>query len=325
MNPAEHLRDIVIEPASQLFYSRNDSEDPRMGDLVIRRLEGYVPEVNIGIIGCPQDEGVRRNKGRTGAQAAPTEIRRAFYKLTPFALKPETSPLRIFDFGDIREANSLEEVHEQLSYAVETMTSCGITPIVLGGGHDIAYADFMGLAEHASSLGVVNIDAHLDYRKPVPERNSGTSFRQMLDEPSGKLKPENFVEFAIQPYVNSATHFRELFERGVRIVPLEQIAQDGIRDMFTNALKAASNGTDAVMVSFDIDAVRSGDAPGVSSPSTIGLQGEQMAELALMAGKHPSVKLIDIVEVNPFFDVDGRTAKLAALVMMNFLTGFLQR
>lgn len=328
-NPAEHLRDILIEPAPDLFYSRNDSADTRMGDIVLRKLEGYVPEVTVGIIGAPQDEGVRRNKGRTGAKNAPTEIRRALYKLTPFSpdqiLDDDITSLRIFDFGDIREGYTLEETHEHLQYAVEVLLDNNIIPIVLGGGHDIAYPNFAGFSQTAINVGVINIDAHLDYRPAMPERHSGSSFRQMLDDADAKLRPENLVEFGVQPFVNSAAYYRELIERGVQIHTLEQITTNSEGHSFEDALRTASENTDRIMVSFDLDSVQSSDAPGVSAPSSQGFSASEILRYAFYSGRHYSTQLIDIVEVNPIVDADGRTSRLAALIIMNFLNGFLQR
>jgi formimidoylglutamase len=333
-NPAEHLRDILVEPASNLFFSRNDSADIRMGDIVLRKMEGYVPEVNIGLLGVPQDEGVRRNKGRTGARGAPTEIRRALYKLTPFApdqFAPDQiaangiPALRIFDFGDVREGRVLEETHERLEYAVEIMMGERIVPIVLGGGHDISYPNFCGFSKTASRVGVVNIDAHLDFRNPVPERHSGTSFRQMLNDEHEKLLPANLVEYGIQPFANVAEHFQEMTQRGVNILSFDHIRAKGFTHTFESALRLASSGAERVMVSFDMDAVRGADAPGVSAPSPVGLFAEDMLQAAFLTGKSSLVHLIDIAEVNPEYDIDGKTAKLAALVVMHFLSGFLQR
>ncbi len=329
INPAEHLRDILIEPAPDLFFSRNDSDDIRMGDLVLRKLEGYVQEVTVGILGVPEDEGVRRNKGRTGARYAPTNIRQALYKFTPFSpdqtLDDDIASLRIFDFGDIREGTTLEETHEHLEYAIEILLDSNIIPIVLGGGHDISYPNFLGFSKTAFQVGVINIDAHLDYRNPVPMRNSGTSFRQMLDDESKKLLPHNLVELGIQPFANASAHVQTLKERGAMLRTLDQIRSEGMKNLFEDALRYASNDTDRIMVSFDMDAVRSADAPGVSAPSPVGLTAEEILEAAFLAGRHYSTQLIDIAEVNPNFDVDGTTSKLAALVVMHFLNGFLQR
>lgn len=328
------LHSILIEPAQELFFSRNDSEDIRMGDIVVKNREQWNEKIDIAILGVPQDEGVKRNRGREGARKAPTEIRRALYKLTPFL--PATpdikriSSLRILDIGDIRLGATLEETHDRLETAVAALSENGIFPIVLGGGHDISYPNFRGFSRQTQRVGVVNIDTHLDYRPPVLTeqglmRHSGTSFRLMLDEAEPKLLPQNMVEFGIQPFANVEAHFNALCERGATIMMLDKVREKGMKTAFTEALRIAEQGTERIMVSFDMDAVRSSDAPGVSAPSPTGLFAEEILEAAFQAGKNRLVRLIDIVEVNPEYDADGRTAKLAALVVMHLLAGYCQR
>src|SRR5688572_13605893 len=66
---------------TSLYFTRNDPADPRLGDRVGRGAGAY-ETATVAILGCPQDEGVRRNGGRPGAAAGPAEIRRALYKMT---------------------------------------------------------------------------------------------------------------------------------------------------------------------------------------------------------------------------------------------------
>jgi formiminoglutamase len=87
----------------------------------------------------------------------------------------------------------------------------------------------------------------------------------------------------------------------------------------------ATTSTDSLYISFDIDAVHSSDAPGVSAPLPTGMTAEEFLTAALFAGKRRKTKMIDIVEVNPKYDVDGRTARLASLAIMYFLTGVANR
>ncbi|HAP34732.1 MAG TPA: arginase, partial [Bacteroidetes bacterium] len=91
------------------------------------------------------------------------------------------------------------------------------------------------------------------------------------------------------------------------------------------AYELATSSSDSLYISFDLDAVHSTDAPGVSASLPTGLTAEEFLTAALFAGKRRKTKLIDIVEMNPKYDVDGRTAKLAALAMMYFLTGVANR
>ena len=314
-------------PNEKLFFSRNDLSDPRMGDTTLHGEKNFTDDVKIGIVGVPTDEGVKRNGGRVGAKDGPDAIRSEFYKRTSFVIGKEKSPalVPVFDFGNIKIGKTLEETHDKLSEVVHALVSSNIIPIVLGGGHDIAYPNFAGFSKGKHTVGVINIDTHLDYRKPIPKRNSGTSFRQMLDQHQSLLNAMNLVEIGIQSFANSADHYSELIERGATVFSLRDVRTEGITKTLELAYELASSSTDSLYISFDLDAVNGTDAPGVNAPLPTGLSTEEFLTAALFAGKRRKVKLIDIVEMNPKYDVDGRTAKLAALTMMYFLTGVANR
>ena len=231
----------------------------------------------------------------------------------------------MFDFGNIKIGKTLEDTHDKLSEVVHSLVSAKIIPIVLGGGHDIAYPNFVGFSKGKQTVGVINIDTHLDYRKAIPKRNSGTSFRQMLDQHQSPLNAMNLVEIGIQSFANSADHYSELIERGATVFSLRDVRTEGIAKTLDLAYELATSSTDSLYISFDLDAVNSADAPGVSASLPTGLTAEEFLTVALFAGKRRKTKLIDIVELNPKYDVDGRTAKLAAIAIMYFLTGVANR
>jgi hypothetical protein len=132
---------LTDRPDPDLFFSRNDPNDPRLGETVWRD-EGRYAEADIVIVGCPQDEGVRRNNGRVGAALAPSAVRRQFYKLTPFGIKR-----RIFDLGDVKVGASLEETHDTHCTVVKRILQDGKRAVVVGGGNDISYPDGVAMAE----------------------------------------------------------------------------------------------------------------------------------------------------------------------------------
>lgn len=314
-------------PNDKFFFSRNDPSDLRMGDISLRGEKNFTNEIKVGIIGVPTDEGVKRNGGRIGAKDGPDAIRTEFYKRTSFVIGKEKSPatVPVFDFGNIKIGKTLEETHDRLSEVIHSLVSAKIIPIVLGGGHDIAYPNFVGFSKGKQTVGVINIDTHLDYRKAIPKRNSGTSFRQMLDQHQSPLNAMNLVEIGIQSFANSADHYSELIERGATVFSLRDVRTEGIAKTLDLAYELATSSTDSLYISFDLDAVNSADAPGVSASLPTGLTAEEFLTVALFAGKRRKTKLIDIVELNPKYDVDGRTAKLAAIAIMYFLTGIANR
>ncbi|MFQ5798270.1 MAG: formimidoylglutamase [Bacteroidota bacterium] len=315
------------KPDQSLFYSRRDTNDLRLGDLVKRGERNFSSEVQIGILGLPEDEGVKRNKGQPGAAEAPTAVRRALYKLSPYHIGSEQdiTTLSIFDFGNVRVKGSLEDIHGKLESIVERVLDFGIIPVVIGGGHDITFPNFRAYAKQSKIAGLINVDSHFDVRESIPRRTSGTSFRQILEHPTTLVLPQNFVEIGIQPYANARAHYEYLLDRGATIFMLREVQEEGIGKIVSLSYEIASKLTEAVFVSFDLDAVRSSDAPGVSASYPTGLTAEELLKIARYVGQQSKTTMIDIVEVNPRCDFGDRTSKLAALVILNFLTGVANR
>jgi len=301
----------TTRPNRDLFFHKNDPNDVRLGEIVSSNIEDY-QTARIVILGCPQDEGVTRNGGRIGARHAPEAIRRQFYKLTPFGIS-----LKIFDLGDTIIQSSLEKTHDLHAKIVEQLLLDGKKVIVLGGGNDISFADGCAMAKICGSenwLGL-NIDAHFDVRSDEP-RNSGTPYRQLLE---GKfIRPENFYEIGYQPQAASPNYFDYLRNLGVNLISLQEFQMSSIESEIHSRLKSVDSPS-AFFWGFDVDAVRSADAPGASAPSPIGLAGEAFVALAAFAGKLPQTKIVEFTEVNPNFDIDNRTAKLVAIAIHQFI------
>ena len=307
---AVDLFKAVTRSDESLFYSRNDSNDVRLGEAVVRRPEHFA-KCQVVILGCPQDEGVSRNHGRVGAKQAPAEIRRALYRLPVHdALKS----IRIFDLGDLVLKSTLEKTHDAQADVVQELLKIGKTVISLGGGNDIAYPDCKAVAKQFGRICAFNIDAHLDVRADK-QANSGTPYRQLLEEKH--LAPELFHEIATQPLSNSSRYLEYVGAKGVSVRTLAEIQERGVEDVLRGPLSATQ--VKAIFWGFDLDSVRASDAPGVSAPSPIGLSAEQICRIGALAGRDARTRLIELSEVNPTFDVDGRTSRLASLILMHAL------
>lgn len=295
-------------PDPGLFFSRNDQNDRRLGDLVRSEPEAF-DAAQVVILGCPQDEGVRRNGGRLGAADAPAAARRALYRLGVFGI----DDLALFDLGDTLVGPDLEATHRRQRSIVRQVLATGKLLISIGGGNDISYPDCAGLADVSQRLLAFNVDAHYDVRSDNP-RNSGTPYRQLLEEEL--LNPAYFIELGSQPFANSPVYSRYLTEKGVRVYSLAQIRSYGLQRLLENLLRADAP---AIFWGLDMDVVRAADAPGVSAPNALGMAGEELCRIAMIAGADPRSRLLEITELNPRYDLDGRTARLAAVAIWHFL------
>jgi formiminoglutamase len=302
---------LTARPDPALFYRRGDPNDQRLGELVSHDPAAYAA-AQVVILGCPQDEGVRRNQGRPGAAAGPNAIRAALYRLGVAGL----AQLAIFDLGDTLIQPTLEATHALQRQIVAQLIGDGKRLIVLGGGNDISYPDCAGLADAAGPVLALNVDAHYDVRADTP-RNSGTPYRQLLEE--GIVAPERLIELGGQPYANSSAYSAYLRERGVRAYGLRAARTHGLAALLGELLATEAA---AIFWGLDMDVVRAAEAPGVSAPNPLGMSGEELCLIAELAAADPRSRLIEISELNPAYDIDGRTARLAAVALWHALASW---
>lgn len=302
-------------PDEDLYFTTSDRNDVRLSEVVSAAEKDY-EAADIVIIGCPSDEGVRRGRGREGAALAPDEIRREFYKLTPFGITA-----KVFDFGNTIAGANLEETHAAHCRLVTRFLRDGKKVITLGGGNDVSYPDGCAMAEVFGKENwiAISVDAHFDAGAEETHTNT-TQYRRLLEEKL--LRPDYFYEIAYQPHYVSPVYFRYLQNLGVNMVSLEQLRSRETADMEVRELvrqKFINHSSSlSTFFSFDLCAIRSSDAPGVTAPSAIGLRSGEFLTLVQFAAKLVNTKVIEFSEMNPNFDEDGRTAQIVAIAMHKF-------
>jgi formimidoylglutamase len=315
----------TVAPEPELGLPLVDPRDERLK----HRFAAWNGEAcDVALVGVPFDEGVRLNRGRPGAAEGPSALRRAltrFGTLYDFDTATSLEHLDLADAGDIDTYDADPGVvHARLQECLGALLSFGALPIVVGGGNDASFASAAALQDRHGAIGVVNVDAHFDVREVIDGKlTSGTPYRRVLEELG--LPGRRFVEFGAHPHVNSRAHHDYLRAQGVGCYGLAQTREMGVTTAFDLALMRVSKDTNAVMVSIDLDVFAAAYAPGVSAPGTEGYTAEEGRQLALAAGRHPKVALFELMELNPRYDLDDRTARLAAALVAAFLSGFCQR
>src|SRR5207237_586676 len=158
----------------------------------------------IALVGFADDRAIVNGRGRPGAALGPAEARRFLSRLTP-GDGGELDGLAIGDLGDAASSGSIEETHTLVEEAALEALRAGACVVLLGGGHDGAFASHSALLRAVPGrVGAVNVDAHLDVR---PLRNgkitSGTPFRR-LAEPWGDRY--GLHAFGLQPQHHARAH-----------------------------------------------------------------------------------------------------------------------
>jgi arginase family enzyme len=264
----------------------------------------------VGLLGIPDDLGVRLNNGRPGAAGGPAAIRAALAKYGVSEPAGWSWP-GVFDAGDIVPAEgdteaALHETHRRVTQAVNAILDHNLFPIAIGGGHDLTWPFVRAVAPRVKGgqMAGAYFDAHLDVRETA---GSGMPFRRIIEE--FHVKP--LVNMGFNPMVNSRQHHDWFLSHGgfFRPTPAGQWPEFG-KPQF---------------VSLDMDSIDASQAPGVSAPNVAGLAAGEVAAALTGAGRSPWVACFDIMELNPAFDVDGRTARVAAHCLLSFLRGLAER
>jgi formiminoglutamase len=293
------------------------SDDPRVGHLLGSRL-GEAAAPRAVLIGFPSDEGVRRNGGRVGAALGPQALREALYQFAPDARSDRMEDLLVHtrDLGDLEISSDVEADQRNLGEVLAHHLAWGAFVIVLGGGHETSYGHFLGYAFAERRVEILNWDAHADVRELKDGKpHSGSPFRQAIEDYSRACR--RYSVAGLQPDAVAKAHL-DLVQRQGRAVWRDEVSPRYIEVLYS--------GVEApTLVSFDLDAVSQAEAPGVSAPNPGGLSSDLWLKAAFEAGRSSAVTSADIVELNPRFDRDGQTARLAALTVWWLLRGRAER
>ena len=265
------------------------------------------------------DLGVRRNKGRIGSADGPKELRTA---LSNLAVHFDDS-VQIFDAGDIVCVDdNLESEQALLGEHVNLLLKKGYFPILFGGGHEIAYGHYLGLAENQPSahLGIINIDAHFDLRTFDKQGNSGTPFLQIAQDCQKNNRPFSYMALGIQPANNTQALFRTAEKFKVEYETAQNLSEKNRDEMRKNITDFIST-KDAIYLTICLDVIAAPFAPGVSAPAINGLLPEMVFSLIDHILSSNKVTSCDIAELNPQYDIDSRTARLAAALVYNLVMG----
>jgi formiminoglutamase len=229
------------------------------------------------------------------------------------------------DAGNVRIERSLEWSQEALAEVVGGILTTGAVPVVLGGGHETAFGSYLGYAKAGKPVGIINIDAHLDVRPCLDGRgNSGTPFRQAMENPSPSLPGTRYVCLGAQGHVTAREHLEYARQRGCVVVWRENC--DGqLKEHLTRELRRLEKEGCQVHLTIDADAVDARSVPGVSAPNVDGLEAREVLACARIAGESSAVTSLEIVEINPSLDRDGVSARWGALVVWEFLMGITRR
>jgi arginase len=234
----------------------------------------------------------------------------------------------------LKYLREITDACEQLAEEVEGVLSSGKFPLVVGGDHSIAIGSFAGAAAHYrkqdKTLGLIWFDAHADMNTPETTP-SGNIHGMPLSALLGYGAPElvNVGGFApkLDPQLCAHVGARDIdpsekdliAKLGVRFFTMREIDERGMKACMDDAIAIASRGTGGYAVTFDVDALDPGDAPGSGTLVRGGLTYREahlgMEKIAEAGG----MRSLEIVEINTALDVNNKTAELGVELILSAL------
>ncbi len=263
--------------------------------------------IQLAIVGVAE---ARYSENNQGSQYASLAVRHFLYKQYGYAMA-----LPIADLGDIKAGHSVEDTYYALRQTVDALVRKNIIPIIIGGTQDLTYAQFLGYSELEQTINVTAIDSTFDLGNPEEPINHVSYLGKIILHQPNYLF--NYSNIGYQTYLvdpNSLQMMNRLYFDCYRL--------GAVRDKIEEAEPIIRQSD---MISFDMTAVKHSDAPANPNASPNGFYAEEACQMMRYAGMNDKLSSIGIYEINPEYDVSGKTAHLAAQMIWCFMDGFFNR
>lgn len=283
----------------------------QFGSLVVanRQDRGWpeLDDCHFALIGVAED---RLSNGNKGAADSPDEIRKFLYQLYQGDWQ-----LKFADLGNISAGATPQDTDFAIKTVLGGLLRKNIIPILIGGGHHLTYAQYLGYEAVEQTVNLVTIDPRFDIGVGSDEYNNHSWLSKIiLHQPNFLF---NFSSVGYQTYFVEQSSIELMAKLNFDIHRLglcrEKIAD--IEPVIRNA----------DLVSFDISAIRKSDAPGCGYATPNGFSGDEACQIARYAGISDKCTSFGIYEVNPYADPSGGSVHLAAQMIWCFVDGYYNR
>ncbi|HOX82418.1 MAG TPA: formimidoylglutamase [Chryseolinea sp.] len=300
---------ILFSPIDELLYADITSSSSFYKN--IRAFTEKMPDyrgAHIAIFGVKEERGTISN---TGTAYAPDEIRKKLYNL-----KKGIGSNYIVDLGNLNAGHDLEETYVRISEVCRMLLEHNVLPVILGGSQDLDYGQYAAYETMDKLVSLLNVDAFLDLDDKKESSVSQHHIHKiLLHEPNFLF---SYTHLAYQSYLIDP----------LSISILEKLYFEAFRigEMRTNMKEIEPAIRNADMVSFDVTAIRSADAPGNNRAQPFGLTGEEACQICWYAGLNEKLSSIGFYEYNPQADdAQKKTASVIATMVWYFIEGYYHR
>jgi formiminoglutamase len=296
----------VARSASSLHF---DPHWPRAGDWP----GPSTSPVDLALVGLPT---FSTSLSATQANETPAAVRAALRYYSEFTDRP--LGLAFADYGDAVDPDGDEDAAVAM---VARAAAASRLVVALGGDNSATVPAALGTwGDRIGTAGMVTLDAHHDLRDG---RSNGSPVRRLVE---AGLAGTRVVQVGIADFANSADYAARAADFGITVVRRGVLLSRPIADVVAEALEIAASAGGPVHVDFDVDVCDRSVAPACPASVPGGIAAHELRAAARVAGAHPAVESIDLVEVDATTDApDGRTVRLVALCVLEAAAGLSER
>ena len=302
----------------------------------VQRLSDSKAKKGVGVIGVPLAYGA----SMAGVELGPAALRVAKlnrriaqlgYKVRDLGdldvEEEQTAP----DPGDkLKHLREISSACEDLAQKAEEVLTAGELPLILGGDHSIAIGSISGFASYCRKRdkkpGLIWFDAHADMNTPEtsPSGNiHGMPLAVLLGYGAPQLTDiANFspkLDPALCVHIGARDIDRDVRKLGIRFMTMREIDERGMSACIDEAIEIASRASGGYAVTFDVDALDPGDAPGSGTLVRGGLTYRE-AHLAMeKIADAGGMRSLEVVEINTALDINNKTAELGVELILSAL------
>jgi guanidinobutyrase len=273
--------------------------------------------MDVVFIGIPLDIGT---SNRSGTRFGPKQIRAESVLMRPYNMWTRAAPfdsLRVGDLGDVPiNTFDLKDSVVRITDFYHRVLEHDVIPLTLGGDHTLTLPVLRAVAAKHGPVGLIHVDAHADINEHMfgEKIAHGTPFRRAVEE--GLIDPHRTWQIGLRGTGYTAEDFDWARDQGFTVVQAEELWHRSATPLIEQARAALGDGP--VYLSFDIDSLDPGFAPGTGTPEIGGLTPIQALEI-IRGCRGLNLVGADLVEVSPPYDPQGNTALLAANLLYEML------
>ncbi|MFF1879566.1 arginase family protein [Leifsonia sp. NPDC058230] len=282
--------------------------------------------IDLTLLGIPT---WRTSLSPSGAGSTPAAVRAALRYYAEFAPPDRSgrkryvrslSDLVLTDAGDVEEPDDPEGEGRAIAAMADAVARASLV-VAVGGDNALTVPAALGAwGEELPTAGLITLDAHHDLRDGV---SNGSPVRRLVE---AGLDGRRIVQIGIADFANSPEYARRAASYGITVVHRDELHRRPIDDVMAEALDIAGSAGGPIHVDLDVDVCDRSVAPGCPASVPGGLAAWELRRAARVAAAHPSVRSLDLAEVDATADApDGRTVRLTALCVLEAAAGVAQR